>query len=298
MDCPMKKLSVIVLILLLLFSTGCAYDAQSYDIIATTLPVFDFTSILCEGTPLHVGRLVTENVSCLHDYTLQVGQMRMIESADTIVISGCGLEDFLKDALHSVELTIDASVGVHVHSNDHSHDEADPDDHGHQHDQDPHFWLSPENAGIMVSNICEGLSDAYPEYTDTFRANLLNVNTMLSDLEAYGDSQLSDLSCRELITFHDGFSYFAESFDLTILEAIEEESGSEASAAEIIHLIELVDCYDLPAVFTERSGSDACAGIISAETGVKIYSLDMAMAGNSYFEAMYHNIDIVKEALG
>lgn len=29
-----------------------------------------------------------------------------------------------------------------------------------------------------------------------------------------------------------------------------------------------------------------------------VYSLDMAMAGDSYFDAMYRNIDTVKEALG
>ena len=84
---------------------------------------------------------------------------------------------------------------------------------------------------------------------------------------------------------------------MTILEAIEEESGSEASAAEIIELIDLVYTHELPAVFTEVSGSDACAGILSAETGAKIFPLDMAMAGDSYFDAMYHNIDTIKEAL-
>ena len=117
-------------------------------------------------------------------------------------------------------------------------------------------------------------------------------------MQQYGTAQLSSLSTQELITFHDGFSYFAESFDLTILEAVEEESGSEASATEIIHLIKLVESHSLPAIFIERSGSDACAGIISNETGVEIFTLDMAMAGDSYFDAMYHNIDTIKEALG
>ena len=37
--------------------------------------------------------------------------------------------------------------------------------------------------------------------------------------------------------------------------------------------------------------------IIAAETGANIYQLDMVMAGNSYFEALYHNIDTLKEAL-
>ena len=109
---------------------------------------------------------------------------------------------------------------------------------------------------------------------------------------------MSEISCCEIITFHDGFSYFAEAFELQILEAVEEESGSEASAAEIIHLVKLINEHNLPAVFIERSGSDACAGILHAETGVSIYSLDMAMAGDDYFDAIYHNIDTIREALG
>ena len=100
------------------------------------------------------------------------------------------------------------------------------------------------------------------------------------------------------MTFHDGFSYFAQAFNLTILEAVEEESGSEASAQELKHLTGVVRENDLPAIFTERNGSTSAAGVISQETGVTVYSLDMAMAGDSYFDAMYRNIDTIKEALG
>ena len=39
------------------------------------------------------------------------------------------------------------------------------------------------------------------------------------------------------------------------------------------------------------------ARIISAETGIPCYQLDMAMAGDSWFSAMEHNIDTLKEAL-
>ena len=78
---------------------------------------------------------------------------------------------------------------------------------------------------------------------------------------------------------------------------MEEESGSEASARELIHLIEEVEHHSLPAIFTERSGAESAASIISRETGTKQYVLDMAMAGDSYFDAMYHNIDTLKEAL-
>lgn len=292
----MKKLSVFLFIFILLISSGCTAGSENYDIVATTLPVYDFTAAICEGTDLTVGRLVTESVSCLHDYSLQVSQMRMIESADMIVISGAGLEGFLEDALSGSQQIIDASVNAHMHTGGHHHD--GDDHHAHDHEQDPHIWLSTENAAVMASNICDQLCNTYPQYQSLFRENLTALQQKLIDLQSYGDEQLQRLRNRELITFHDGFAYFAESFNLEILEAIEEESGSEASAAEIIHLVNLIQAHQLPAVFTETSGSDACASVLAAETGVKVFTLDMAMAGNSYFDAMYHNINTVKEALG
>ena len=150
----------------------------------------------------------------------------------------------------------------------------------------------------MAVNICAGLSQAYPQHAAVFAGNLEALTTRLEELERYGNESLADLSCRDLITFHDGFAYLAEGFDLTILEAVEEESGSEASAQDLKHLIEDVEHHHLPAIFTEVSGSDSAARVIARETGVKIYALDMAMAGDSYFDAMYHNIDTLKEALG
>jgi len=292
----MKKLSVLLLILLILLMSSCSKNENSCEIVATTLPVYEFTTNITKDTPLSVGRLVTENVSCLHDYTLQVSQMRMIENADVIILSGAGLEEFLEDALSSAHFTIDCSTNTHIHEGGHSHEDHE-EDHSHHHEQDPHIWLSPENAAIMATNICEGLIKNYPQYGDVFQSNLNNLLLELEKLQEYGVHQLSEIACRELITFHDGFAYFAESFNLEILKAIEEESGSEASAAEIIALIDLIDAHRLPAVFTEKSGSDACAGIICAETSVGVYTLDMAMAGDSYFDAMYHNIDTIKEAL-
>ena len=289
----MKKFTVsfIILSLLLLVFTGCS-DAQP-EIVATTLPVYEFTSAICADTDLQVGQLVTENVSCLHDYTLKVSQMRMVEAAEVIVISGAGLEDFLDDVLVSGNRLIDSSRGCHTHSgHEHVHE------HEHHHEEDPHIWLSPENAKIMAHNICVGLADVYPQYADIFADNLTKLTARLDDLQAYGEDTLCELSCRELITFHDGFGYFAESFDLTILEAIEEESGSEASAQELKHLIKVVKEHQLPAVFVEKNGSVSAANVICAETDVRAFALDMAIVGDSYFDAMYHNINAVKEALG
>ena len=66
---------------------------------------------------------------------------------------------------------------------------------------------------------------------------------------------------------------------------------------ELIEMIDIVKQHRLPAIFTEENGSASAAKIIAAETGSKVFSLDMAIAGDSYFDAMYHNIRTVKEAL-
>ena len=285
----MKRL--LAVLILFLFLVGCAAPAEQADIAATTLPVYEFTSRLCEGTGLKVTRLITESVSCLHDYSLSVRQVRAVESADTVVVSGAGLEEFMHDLL-SGRNVIDASTGIPLLGCEHDHE----DDH-HHHEADSHIWLSTENAKIMCANICAGLEEKYPQYASVFRTNLAKLTADIQILEDYGKQQLSTLSCRELITFHDGFAYFAQSFDLHILAAVEEESGSEASARELKELIGLIESYQIPAIFTEKSGSVSAAGIISRETGVAIYDLDMAMAGSSWFDAMYHNIDTMKEAL-
>ena len=289
----MKKIAMILCLALVLAGLpGCASDPPA-QIAATTLPVYEFTRELCAGTPLTVTRLVTEQVSCLHDYSLNVRQVKAAEAAEILVISGAGLEDFMEDLLEGKPL-IDASQGIDLlcgeeHEDDH--------DHGPSHEHDPHIWLSPLLAERMAQNICGGLAARYPDYSPIFEQNLTALLNQLEVLRQYGEQALSGLSCRELITFHDGFSYFADAFGLTILEAVEEESGSEASAGELIHLIELTREHHLPAIFTEKNSSASAASVISRETGAGVFELDMAMAADSYFEAMYRNLDTIKEAL-
>lgn len=292
----MKKLPIIILLLLLL--SGCGARPQA-DIAATTLPVFQFTQRITEGSGLTVARLVTEEVSCLHDYTLTVGQMKAIEGADVVVLSGAGLEEFLDDALDSADTVIDTSVNVPLleGGHHHHHEGEEPAEEEHHHEHDPHIWLSPACAAIQAENICTGLSAEYPEYAALFEENLGILLAELKKLEDYGSAQLSGLSRREILTFHDGFAYLADAFDIEIVEAIEEESGAEASAKELIHLIDEVRRHDIAAIFVEENGSGSAASIIAAETGLTTGTLSMAMSGDDYFSAMYANIDSLKEAL-
>ena len=136
---------------------------------------------------------------------------------------------------------------------------------------------------MQAENICAGLSLEYPEYAALFEENLGLLLTDLKKLEDYGTAQLSGLRRREILTFHDGFAYFADTFDLPLLASIEEEAGSEASAKEIVRITELVREHELPAIFTEVNGSDATARAISRETGCGVYTLSTIMDGREPF---------------
>lgn len=286
----MKRTLIFILAILLCTNfLACSHAANS-EIATTTLPVYELTTRLCDGTGLTVSRIIAENVSCLHDYTLQPSQMKALEAAELTVCSGAGLEDFMADIMPANAL--DASAGISLLCSDHHEHSGE-----HHHDNDPHVWLSPENGKIMAENIYTALCQQFPLHAERFTANFDQLINDFDTLISYGQQELSSLSCNSLVTFHDGFAYMAEAYGLTVLHSMEEESGSEASAKELIAICNCVAANHIPAIFIERNGSDRAAAIVSEETGAKIYTLDTGMS-DGYFDAMYHNIHTLKEALG
>ena len=273
-----------------------AEEDDTLHILATTYPVYLFTTTVTEGVEgVEVTRLIREEISCLHDYTLTVNDMKAIEAADVIVMNGVGLEDFMADALASSDApVIDCSQGVALLA------ALGHEGHDHDAEYDPHIWMDPDRAAQMVWNVATVLSEL-----DTMNGDLYTANA--SAAEARLQSEVNRVEDPDdlagLITFHDGFQYFAQATGLDLLKAIEEEEGAEASAAEIKEIVGLIGEYDIPAIFTEKNGSDATAQAISRETGCGVAQLDLIMSGDGsgiqpYVDAMNQNIDTVLEALG
>lgn len=264
-------------------------------ILATTYPVYLFTTAVTEGVEgVEVTRLIQEEISCLHDYTLTVNDMKAIEAADVIVMNGVGLEDFMSDALATSDApVIDCSERVELL------EAMGHEGHDHDTEYDPHIWMDEGNVSVMLENITKALSDLDPDHGETYEVNRAAADAALG----YDADKLSQLSGKPLITFHDGFQYFAQATGLDLLKAIEEEEGAEASAAEIKEIVGLIGEYDIPAIFTEKNGSDATAQAISRETGCGVEQLDLVMSGDGsgiqpYVDAMNQNIDTILEALG
>ena len=283
----MKRILSILLAAALLLPAGCAPAAPAEEgevrlsVVATTYPIYLLAREMIQGVEgVEVERLNTGSVSCLHDYTLSVDDMKKLERADVVAVNGAGLEDFMSDALASTDAAvIDCSEGVELLENlSHDHAEGDEDhDHGHW---DPHYWMDPRNAAEMAGNIARGLAQADPGHEGTYLSNLTRADTLLTSWDGELEAQVKGgPEITGLITFHDGFQYFAQAYGLPLLAAIEEEAGSEASAKEIVEITRLVQEKDIPVIFTEVNGSDATANAIARETGCAVAQLTMLMDG-------------------
>ena len=307
----MKRPILSMLLSVLLLLPGCAQapsgssQEEGLTVLATTYPVYLFARAVAQGVEgVTVERLNTGSVSCLHDYTLSVDDMKKIEGADVIAMNGAGLEDFMDDALAaSSAAVIDCSQGVALFENaDHIHEEGDGGhDHGHW---DPHYWMDPGNAAVMVRNLQEGFALADPDHGDAYARNGEEAAGQLPSFAGDCTQALEGAEGAALITFHDGFHYFAQALGLPLLASIEEEEGSEASAMEINEITQLVKEHQLPVIFTEVNGSDATANAISRETGCQVAQLTMLMDGpeegdlSTYLEGVRSNVNTIVSFFG
>ena len=257
-------------------------------------PVYCFATAVTEGAQgVEVELLVNQQTSCLHDFTLTVNDMKLLEGADAVVMNGAGLEDFLSDAMSQLSAAvIDCSEGVKLLPL--------PEDDGHGHD--PHIWMDPARAAVMVDNIAAGLSALDGENAGLYADNAARAGEELQALLDRWSGAFDPQDPPRLITFHDGFGYLADAFGLDILRSIEEEEGSEVSARELAELEELIRAENLPAIFTEVNGSDASARALARDTGAEVYALSLCMSGEEsglapYLAAIEGDLTTVRDAM-
>ena len=298
----MKRILCLLLALTMLTGmlSGCvaapAVDYPGDMLLATTYPVYSLCRQITEGlepSELTVDLMVTEQVSCLHDYNLTTTQMKKLEKADLVVINGADMEHFMESALESVseDRVVDSSAGIDLLPGE---EPGEPD---------PHIWLDPERYAVQCENITSALITAYPQHEALFRENADRCIDSLLDFKTNAKLQLASLPTRDLITFHDGFQYFAEAFDLNLLAAVEMEDGAAPSAREIKEICELVREHNVPAIFEEQYANETAhisAGTVASEAPCGLGTLNMFMGadgmgadGSPYEYVMQYNIDML-----
>ena len=303
----MKKrngFALLMMILTLLFS-GCAAQTDGQKVIVTSFyPMYILTQNVAAGIDgVTVQNMAEQNVGCLHDYQLQTRDMVTLEGADALVINGGGMERFMDKVMTLREdlPVIDASEGIEMLPSVSEHDHDDHDDHDHEGEvMNAHVWLDPSLAMVQVRNIAEGLANADPEHAEAYRSNAEAYILKLEQLKADIAEQLAPYAGREIITFHEAFTYFADAFGLHVAGVIATEPGEEPSTRDIADTCDLVNTLGIRTLFVEPQYPQKAAQTIARETGASIYTLDPCVSGDgsmeSYENIMRENTRVLTEA--
>ncbi len=192
----------------------------------------------------------------------------------------------------------------------HAHDHGHEGGHDHVHGEfDPHIWLSPLNAIIMVENIRAALAAADPANAAMFNANAAALTRELQQLDADLRAMIDEIPAerRKLVTTHDLFGYFARDYGFEVLGSALGSVTTEAadpSAGQIAGLIEEIRSAGVPAIFVENVGNPALMQRIARESGVTLapplYTHGLGPAGSgaeTYLDMMRTNVRIIVEAL-
>ncbi len=176
---------------------------------------------------------------------------RLLRRADIFFVNGLGLEGDKPDAmkrgsgnkeLKLIELGAKLPEDKLCEGSCH-HDHGDGDAHDHdEHGKDPHIWLSPDHAVLLVEGIRDELKATDAAHAAGYDRRAAEYIAKLRKLKEDGLAMLKDKTDRKLVTFHDSMAYFAKCFDLNIVGVVQKNPGSEPSDTQLKTLIAL--CAD------------------------------------------------------
>ncbi|KFC65111.1 Periplasmic solute binding protein [Devosia sp. LC5] len=297
----MQRLAPFAMLSALLL-TSTVYAAPN--VVASIKPVHSLVAAVMAG----VGEptLIVKGAASPHTYALRPSDAGALESADIVFWTGHGMELFLADALDTlapnaqiVELAEAPGITIlpvreggafehHSHEgeggdHDHEHEEHDHGEHG---EGDMHFWLDPENAKLMVTEIAATLAKADPENAAAYQANAATEIAALDVLETELDATLAPVKDKPFIVFHDAYQYFESRFGLELAGSITVTPDTMPGAQRIDELKTKVAELGATCVFAEPNfeptiikaiteGSQAKSGVLDPEGGALTEGSDL-----------------------
>ncbi|MBA7565581.1 High-affinity zinc uptake system binding-protein ZnuA [subsurface metagenome] len=133
---------------------------------------------------------------------------------------------------------------------------------------DPHIWLSPANAKIMVENIYEGLVQIDPQSKEYYKKNLDNYLLKLDKLDDEIVQTFSGKENKKIIVFHPTWAYFAKDYGIEQIPI--EEEGKEPTARGIEDLISQAKEYNIKVIFASPEFSTKSAETVAREIGGRV----------------------------
>ncbi|MCO5318464.1 MAG: metal ABC transporter substrate-binding protein [Microthrixaceae bacterium] len=251
-----------------------------------------------------------------HEFQASAQQVDSMTKADVIVTNGAGFEEGLEDIIESVEsggtpvcVAIDSVETIEFASDDHDHSDEEHSDEEHEHEHegvDPHFFTDPARMAVAAEGLTECILEAVPALdTDEVRSSADEYIAELEDLDAEVETTLAAIpeENRVLITNHEVFGYFADRYGFEVAGVILPQSTqSEADAAALDELAELIEAEGVPAVFADTSAPNQLAEALAAEAGevavVELFSESLGPDGGETYVAMVQtNAERIADAL-
>lgn len=237
----------------------------------------------------------------VHTFDPSPSDATTVAEAQMLIMNGLGLDDWLgdmaadagADAVPTVKLAEDLQGVAYLEGDSHEADAVNP-----------HLWLNMQYGVLYVERLADAMADADPDDADAYRANAEDYIVELQELDKWAREQMAGIpdANRKVISFHEAFPYFAETYDLEIVGTIIDAPGQDPSAGEVTALIDTIRDEEAAAIFTEAQFPTTAAERISEETGLAIvgtlYNDSVGEApADSYMGMMRWNVEQVVEAL-
>jgi zinc/manganese transport system substrate-binding protein len=234
-----------------------------------------------------------------HGFEPRLGDLRVLERADVVLLSAKGLEAGyarkLREAAGRKALFVEVGAGF---PSLRLPDDRRPGGTV----EDPHWWHSIAQMRRATRMVRDALIGLRPAERASCEANADRYLRELERLEGWVRSRISALprSDRKLVTSHDAFQYFAKDYGFTIY-AIEGVSASdEPSSAKVAGIIATIRAQGVKAVFPEQMENPRVLRGIVRESGAKLGGVlyaDGLAEGMTYSGMFRHNVTELVEAL-
>ena len=133
----------------------------------------------------------------------------------------------------------------------------------------PHLWPDPNLALQYAQLVHDSLVSLDPSNKDYYNDNLAAFSARIDLLDNAIREGISTISPdnRRLLTYHDSWAYFARTYDVEIIGAIQPSDFSEPSPQEMARLILQVRDLGVPAVFGSEVFPSKALEQIAREAG-------------------------------
>ena len=273
-----RRLPIVLLLVAALVLGACGDDGEAAGgstgpdgrlRIATT--VAPITSIVSQvvGDRADITGIVPEGTNS-HTFEPAPSVAELLSEADVIFVNGLKLEDPTldlaeankKDGARIVELGTEV-----LPEEDYVYDFSFPEEEG---KPNPHLWTDPTYVKKYAELVKDTMVDLDEDGAEAYAANY---DAFAAQIDAFDRALRESFATmtadqRKLLTYHDAYAYFAETYDWEVIGAIQVESFEDPSAKEVARLIEQVRDEGVPAIFGSEVFPSPVLEQIGKEAGV------------------------------